>query len=143
MNRLEWLALFSGKKAAKQCLAKHVFEGPQREEFVPTKCATELPFVSPPPNNTTSGAKIFNHRGKESNDIKKLKSFNFTRSRIKKTFLTENTNHRHPLSSLSSGSEGYATNVNVTKNPSSDAYAARKPHWFECDEFSDLYSSPS
>ena len=63
MNRSEWLALFSDKKAAKQRLSNHVFEELQKEEVDPTKCATDIPFVYHPPNNTTSGTKRSNQRG--------------------------------------------------------------------------------
>ena len=98
MNRSECLALFSDKNAAKQRLAKHVFEELQKEEFDPTKYATDIPFLSPPPNNTTSGANISNQREKESNDIKNLKLFDFTHSTIKNSSLTENANHCHPPS---------------------------------------------
>ena len=98
MNRLEWLALFSDKNADKQRLAKHVSKELQKEEFDPKKCATDIPFLSPPPNNTTSGANISNQREKESNDIKNLKLFDFTHSTIKNSSLTENANHCHPPS---------------------------------------------
>ena len=71
-------------------------------------------------NNTTNGAKIYNQREKESDNIKKLKAFDFTRSNIIKDIANgECESSPSYVLVVDWVSEGGATNVNnaTQKNP--------------------------